>query len=112
MGAQQNSMGVPCKPRKLFYYFGKWGYHTDACAGQMMAGFSPKPPGLEMCGYYKIMFVGALQEPITRKGEDGTPKILLGQQPRLGPIVIEESAGALTVRTGDWRWQCYWSSHI
>ena len=44
----------------LFYDFGRWGYATNATDGQILPGFAPEPPGVEICGQYEIIFAAAL----------------------------------------------------
>jgi len=81
------------KPRHPLYLFGNWGCHTSAHDSQIMPGFSPTPPGRELCGAYKIIFVGALHY---KKGQQQS-KVLLGRQPKTGSLIIEESTQAFTV---------------
>ncbi|KAL7536468.1 hypothetical protein ACHAXR_007186 [Thalassiosira sp. AJA248-18] len=81
--------------RRPFYFFGKWGCHTRSThASQIMPGFSPTPPGREICGAYKIIFVGAIHH---KKRSKRQAKVLLGRQPQSGSLVIEESAQTFTI---------------
>eukprot|EP00804_Cyclotella_cryptica_P008482 CCRYP_003979-RA/>CCRYP_003979-RA protein AED:0.38 eAED:0.38 QI:1941/0/0.5/1/0/0/2/0/376 len=43
-----------CEQTVPFYSFGDWGYYTNEHESQIMAGFSPTPPGVEICGILVI----------------------------------------------------------
>ena len=47
--------------RLPFYSFGNWGYYTNDPENNVMPGFTVDPPGAEICGTYKIVFVAALR---------------------------------------------------
>lgn len=60
-----------------FYAFGNWDYYTNDHEGQLMPGFTPDPPGAEICGTYKIVFVSALRF----DNNQNKAKIFLRRQP-------------------------------
>jgi hypothetical protein len=72
-----------------FYSFGNWGYYTNDHEGQVMPGFTADPPGAEICGTYKIVFVAALLRYDNRQNK---AKIFLRRQPesRSSRLIIKE----------------------
>lgn len=78
-----------------FYSFGTWGYYTNDHESQIMPGFTSDPPGAEVCGIYKIVFVAALRYyPSQEKAN-----ILLRRLPNcpLSRLVIKERRRFVTV---------------
>ena len=53
------------------YSFGNWGYHTNDHDSELMPGFSSTPPGAEICGHYKVVYIAAL--PTIFDGEVSLP---------------------------------------
>ena len=72
---------------RAFYSFGDWGYHTTDHESQVMAGFTPTPPGREICGTYQVIYVAALAYDTGLQQAN----ILLRRQPKAGSLVIQES---------------------
>ncbi|KAL7545827.1 hypothetical protein ACHAWF_009179 [Thalassiosira exigua] len=58
-----------------------------------MNGFSPTPPGVEICGTYKIVFLAALRYDTAQQQAN----IFLRRQPQSGSMVIKEAAGPFTI---------------
>lgn len=70
-----------------YYSFGNWGYHTNEHESQIMPGFSPTPPGAEICGKYNIIYVAALRYDTGQQRAN----IYLRRQPERGTLVISKS---------------------
>lgn len=83
-------------PQGPFYSFGNSGYHKNSQDSRTMAGFSTTPPGKEICGTYKIMFVAALR-PFANQPR---ASILLRRRPNSGSLIIEESTQRFTIGVG------------
>ena len=84
------------KPERLIYSPGKWGYHTKAHCSQFMPGFSLTPPGVEICGMYKVVYLAALRfDPRTRKAN-----VFLRCQPEQGTLVIKRSSHPFHIGVG------------
>jgi len=85
------------KPERLIYSPGKWGYHTKAHNSQIMPGFSLTPPGVEICGRYKVVYLAALRfDPRRRKAN-----VFLRCQPEQGTLVIKRSSHPFHIGVGD-----------
>ena len=70
------------------YSFGSWGLTTSKRNRSILPGFSPLPPGPEICGTYKIVYIAAVQD---------CSQIILRRQPDGASVIIDESAAEFAI---------------
>jgi hypothetical protein len=75
------------------YSFGNWGYHTNDHDSELMPGFSSTPPGAEICGHYKVIYIAALLFDKNKQRAN----IILRRQPKNGSILIKKSSRPFTI---------------
>ncbi len=75
------------------YSFGNWGYHTNDHDSELMPGFSSTPPGAEICGHYKVIYIAALLFDKNKQRAN----IIRRRQPKNGSILIKKSSRPFTI---------------